>query len=90
MMLRVNPSTDRPHRDANAVEGKRLILGLLLALVLAVGLVFYFGVTGGSTHVPLSKAGVGFTTDPAPTNRATDADAGQGRIDGGPPHEDRR
>lgn len=64
MMRPVKPPADRL-RPGTSIQGKRLLLGLLLALVLAVGLVFYLGVTGGSTHVPLSKPGVGFTTDPA-------------------------
>ena len=51
------------NRRAKPVQGKKLLLGLLVGLVLVVGLVFYFGVSGGSTHIPLSKPGIGFTTD---------------------------
>jgi hypothetical protein len=47
----------------SAVSGKQLIAGLLLAIVLVAGLLFYAGMTGGSTHVPPSKAGVGFEKD---------------------------
>lgn len=81
MMRWVKPS-DRPPSpsDAKSVPGKKLLLGLLVALVLAVGLVFYFGVTGGSTHVPLSKPGVGFTTDPAPSSPSAPGTAGGGAL----------
>jgi hypothetical protein len=51
-------------QSADPVQGKKLLLALLFALVAVVALVFYFGVSGGSTHVPLGKPGVGFTTDP--------------------------
>ena len=74
MMRRVKPTTDRTNRGARAVQGKRLLVVLLGGLLLAIGLVFYMGLTGGSTHMPLSKSGVGFRTDPAPTALAT-ADA---------------
>lgn len=49
----------------NAVKGKTLILGLLVALLCAVGLVFWIGLSGGSTHVPQSRPGVGFGVDDA-------------------------
>ena len=48
-----------------SVQGKTLIVALLGALVLVVGLVFWIGMSGGSTHIPLSKRGVGFTVDDA-------------------------
>ena len=60
MMHRVEPPANRPNRDEKSVQGKKLLLGVLLALLLAVGLVFYFGLTGGSTHVALSKPGITF------------------------------
>ena len=47
------------------VQGKHLILGLLAAIILVAGLLFWVGMNGGSTHVPLSKPGVGFMTDDA-------------------------
>src|SRR5947209_20146500 len=47
------------------VKGKTLILGVLGALIVVVGLLFWAGMTGGSTHVPLSAPGIGFTTDDA-------------------------
>jgi hypothetical protein len=78
MMRRVKPSVKR---DPGAVRGKTFILGLIAALVLVVGFVFWAGMTGGSSHVPLGKAGVGFTIDeagaPAPpsTPGATNAGA---------------
>jgi hypothetical protein len=71
MMHRVKPPTKPAARDAKSVQGKRLLLVLLVALVVAVGLVFYAGMTGGSTHVPMSKPGVGFTTDPAALSATT-------------------
>lgn len=49
----------------NAVKGKTLILGLLAALVIAMGLLFWIGTHGGSTHVPQSRPGVGFSVDDA-------------------------
>jgi len=49
------------------VKGRTLILGLAGALVLVVGLLFWAGMNGGSTHVPMGKPGVGFTTDDAGT-----------------------
>jgi hypothetical protein len=45
-----------------------LILGLIGALFLVVGLLFWAGMTGGSSHVPLAKPGVGFTADDAGTS----------------------
>jgi hypothetical protein len=63
------------------VKGKTLILGVLGALVVVVGLLFWAGMTGGSTHVPLSAPGIGFTVDEAaaptatPTATATGASA---------------
>lgn len=63
MMRVVKAESPRPAR-AGSVPGKRLLLGLLVALLVALAVVFYFGVTGGSTHMPLSKPGIGFTTDP--------------------------
>jgi hypothetical protein len=47
------------------VKGKTLILGVLGALFLVVGLLFWAGMTGGSTHVPLSAPGIGFGIDDA-------------------------
>ena len=47
------------------VSGRTLILGLLASIVLVAGLLLWAGMTGGSTHVPPSKAGVGFTKDDA-------------------------
>ncbi|HSO39736.1 MAG TPA: AgmX/PglI C-terminal domain-containing protein [Labilithrix sp.] len=73
--------TETPNRRAKPVEGKKLLLGLLLALFVVVGLVFYFGVSGGSTHVPLSKPGIGFTTDPAASGSAAGPAAGVGVLD---------
>jgi len=77
MMRNVNRRTRPRDQSAKPVKGKQLLLGLLLALVLVVGGVFYFGVSGGSTHVPPAKPGIGFTTDPAaPASAAASAGAG--------------
>ncbi len=85
MMRPVKPTADRARRNAKTVQGKKLLVGFLGALVLAVGLVFYFGVTGGSTHVPLSKPGIGFTPTPQPTRRGHPAadEAGTAVTSGG-------
>ena len=50
---------------AKGVSGKQLILGLIGSIILVAGLLFWAGMTGGSTHVPPSKAGVGFEKDDA-------------------------
>lgn len=50
---------------SKSISGKQLIAGLLLSIVLVAGLLFWAGMTGGSTHIPPSKAGVGFTKDEA-------------------------
>lgn len=59
MMRRVKAPQNRP------IDGKTLILGVLGALVVVVGLLFWAGMTGGSTHVPLSAPGIGFVMDDA-------------------------
>jgi hypothetical protein len=60
-----------------SVAGKTLVLGLLASIVAVAGLVLMAGMTGGSTHVPQSKPGVGFAMDPkasaAPADSAADA-----------------
>jgi hypothetical protein len=66
MMRRVKPGPA-------PVKGKPLILGVLGALVVVVGLLFWAGMTGGSTHVPLSAPGVGFTVDDTGAPTATAA-----------------
>ncbi|MDB5214854.1 MAG: hypothetical protein JWO86_2781 [Myxococcaceae bacterium] len=60
MMRRVKPAP-----KPAPVKGKTLILGVLGALFLVVGLLFWAGMTGGSTHVPLSAPGIGFAVDDA-------------------------
>lgn len=64
MMHRVEPPV-KPDAKARPIQGKTFILGLLGALILLVGIIFWIGMSGGSTHVPLSKPGVGFTADDA-------------------------
>lgn len=81
MMRDVKGLNEPPNRRAKPVQGKQLLLGLLVALVLVVGGVFYFGVSGGSTHVPLSKPGIGFTTDPGASASAASAGAGRDVLD---------
>jgi hypothetical protein len=58
------------------IKGKTLILGVLGALVVTVGLLFWAGMTGGSTHVPLSAPGIGFTTDEAGPSAPAPGSAG--------------
>lgn len=53
---------DKP--NPSSVQGKVLIFGLFGALACILGFLFWTGVNGGSTHVPLSPPGVGFTADP--------------------------
>jgi len=78
MMHRVKAPQNPP------IKGKTLILGVLGALVVVVGLVFWAGMTGGSTHVPLSAPGIGFTTDDAgSTASAAAAPAATAAWDGG-------
>ena len=47
------------------MKGKTLILGVLGALFVVLGLLFWAAMTGGSTHVPLSAPGIGFGLDDA-------------------------
>ncbi len=69
---------------SKGVSGKQLILGLIGAIVLVAGLLFWAGMTGGSTHVPPSKAGVGFEKDDAgATPSASGSAAGLAAWDGG-------
>ena len=82
MMHRVKPASTppsgprkRPAGGPAPVKGKTLILGVLGALVVVVGLLFWAGMTGGSTHVPLSAPGIGFALDDAGT-KATPGAAG--------------
>ena len=42
------------------VQGKHLIIAFLGAIVLAAGIIFWIGMSGGSRHVPQSKPGVDF------------------------------
>lgn len=81
MMRRVKPASTppsgprkRPAGGPAPVKGKTLILGVLGALVVVVGLLFWAGMTGGSTHVPLSAPGIGFVMDDAGT-KATPGNA---------------
>jgi hypothetical protein len=60
------------------VKGKTLILGVLGALLLVVGLLFWAGMTGGSTHVPLSAPGIGFGMDDAAAKTTAPGAEGKG------------
>ena len=59
------------------ISGKRLLLILLGATVFVAALLFYAVLTGGSQHVPLSKPGIGFVTDPAVGSGVTGGANGQ-------------
>lgn len=88
MMRRVKesvPDRPEPRRKPEPVRGKTLILGLLGALVLMVGLLFWLGLSGGSNHVPLSRPGVGFVIDDAgePAPAQTTGGAPRQTYDGG-------
>ena len=71
----VKPPARRDGEAAKgAVQGKHLILGVIGAIMVVAGLLFWAGMTGGSTHVPVSKPGVAFVTDDA---AAASPDAGR-------------
>lgn len=53
-------SSRTPRAPAPVVQGKHLIVGFLAAIVLAAGIIFWIGMSGGSRHVPQSKPGVDF------------------------------
>ncbi|MDB4940584.1 MAG: hypothetical protein JWP97_118 [Labilithrix sp.] len=63
-------------RKPGRVEGKKLLLVLLGGIILVVGILFAIGLTSSSTHVPLSKPGIGFTTDPPPSSAGAVTDNG--------------
>ncbi len=67
------------------VKGKTLILGVLGALVVVVGLLFWAGMTGGSTHVPLSAPGIGFGLDDTGTTAPTGSPATAADLDAAAP-----
>lgn len=46
------------------MQGKHVAVGLLVLLSLAIGTVFWIGMTGGSNHVPAGAPGVGFAKNP--------------------------
>jgi hypothetical protein len=75
----VKRDASSPPTPKKSVAGKTLVLGLLASIVAVAGLVLLAGMTGGSTHVPQSKPGVGFAMDPrasaAPADSAADAAA---------------
>jgi len=53
-------SKSSPRSPAPVVQGKHLIIAFLGAIVLAAGIIFWIGMSGGSRHVPQSKPGVDF------------------------------
>ena len=53
-------SSKSPRAPAPVVQGKHLIIAFLGAIVLAAGIIFWIGMSGGSRHVPQSKPGVDF------------------------------
>jgi hypothetical protein len=68
----------RDGTPTKSISGKQLIAGLLLSIIVVAGLLFWAGMTGGSTHVPLSKAGVGFIKDEAGPPPGTSSSTGDG------------
>jgi hypothetical protein len=58
------------------MRGKLVVAGLVGAILLVCGVIFWVGIHGGSTHEPPSAPGVGFVKAPPPHG---DADAGAGR-----------
>jgi uncharacterized membrane protein len=67
-----------------SVAGRTLVIGLLASIVAVAGLVLIAGMTGGSTHVPQSKPGVGFTMDPKASAAPADSAPGMAAFaDGG-------
>ena len=69
-------SADASKNHAADRSGKKVILFVLATIVAVAGTLFYFGVTGGSQHVPGSAPGVGFGAPSATViARKTEADA---------------
>lgn len=87
MMRPVNPPVKRRGEEGGrTVQGKTLIVVVLGALLLVAGTLFWVGMTGGSTHVPLSKPGIGFVADdagPGASDPIGAASAGPAAWDGG-------
>ena len=73
----------RPVKPVKPVQGKRLLLGLFAAMVLMLGLVFWAGMNGGSTHVPPSKPGIGFGPGEAASRTGAGTDPVESKWDGG-------
>jgi hypothetical protein len=74
MMRRVKPPPKREtpaKAGGQTVQGKTLILGFLAALVVVVGLLFWVGLSGNSTHVAAGRPGVGFRADEGDDAAAT-------------------
>ena len=83
MMRCVSKRDASPSPRSTAVKGKTFILGLALALSLVVGLVFWIGMSGGSTHVGPGKPGVGFMTDDSGTGAGAASGPASGSANGG-------
>jgi len=67
---------------AAIMQGKNVVLGLLGAIVLVGAVLFWIGMSGGSTHVPAGAPGVGFVKNDAGSAEAPGAGA-SGAPDGG-------
>ncbi|MBX3190451.1 MAG: hypothetical protein KF819_25850 [Labilithrix sp.] len=49
------------------MRGRTLVIAFLAAVVLTAGVIFWIGMSGGSTHVAPGKPGVGFAAPATPT-----------------------
>ena len=66
------------------MQGKKVVIALLVALLGVFGAVVWIGVSGGSQHVPRSAPGVAFKAAPAPADEAgASPDAGAQGPDAG-------
>ena len=57
------------------MRGKLVVAGLVGAILLISGLIFWVGLSGHSTHLPPSEPGIGFTVRPDSGPPAIDASA---------------
>ena len=82
MMHLVKPAVKPPNGGPSQLSGKRLIVGLLGVIAVVAAVIFWIGMSGGSTHVAPSKPGIGFTTDDSGSGSAAAAAPGAEAWDG--------